>query len=52
VPGDSISIFEDADKGAPPGHKSVVVRVSAPPGTVLHYICGMHPWMQGAIVVT
>jgi len=52
VPGDSISIFEDADKGAPPGHKSVAIRVSAPPGTVLHYICGMHPWMQGAIVVT
>ena len=52
APGDSISIFENQDKGAPPGHASVAVRVSAPPGTTLHFLCGMHPWMQGAIVVT
>ena len=50
VPGDSIGIFEA--KGAPPGHRSVTVPVSAPAGTTLYFICGMHPWMQGKIVVT
>ena len=25
--------------------------VSAPAGTTLHYACGIHPWMQGKIVV-
>jgi plastocyanin len=52
VPGDSLSIFESKSKGAPPGHSSVTVPVSAAPGSILHYICGMHPWMQGKIVVT
>jgi plastocyanin len=52
APGDSLSIFESKSKGAPPGHASVTVPVSAAPGTTLHYICGMHPWMQGTIVVT
>jgi plastocyanin len=49
VPGDSIGIFEA--KGAPSGHKSVTIPVSAPAGTILHFICGLHPWMQGKIVV-
>jgi hypothetical protein len=30
----------------------VSIPVSAPAGTTLHFICGMHPWMQGKIVVT
>jgi plastocyanin len=51
APGDSLSIFESKSKGAPPGHASVTVPVSAPAGTTLYYICGMHPWMQGKIVV-
>lgn len=51
VPGDSLSIFESKSKGAPPGHSSVTVPVSAAAGTTLYYICGMHPWMQGKIVV-
>jgi plastocyanin len=50
APGDSISILEA--KGAPTGHRSVSIPVSAPAGTTLHFICGMHPWMQGKIVVT
>ena len=35
----------------PPG-KSVTVTVSAPAGTLLHFICAIHPWMQGVINVT
>lgn len=26
-------------------------RITAPPGTVLHYFCAFHPWMQGTIRV-
>jgi plastocyanin len=52
VPGDSLSIFESESKGAPPGHSKVTVPVSAAAGTTLYYICGMHPWMQGKIVVS
>lgn len=52
VPGDSLSIFESKSKGAPPGHARVTVPVSAAAGTTLYYICGMHPWMQGKIVVS
>ena len=49
APGDSIVIFEG--KGAPPSRRSVTVPVSAPAGTVLYFMCGLHPWMQGKIVV-
>ena len=52
VPGDSISIFEATAKGAPPGHNRVSIVVSARAGTTLNFMCGMHPWMQGKIVVT
>ena len=52
APGDSLGIFESAKKGAPPGHQKVTVRVSAPSGTTLYFMCGMHPWMQGKVVVT
>lgn len=52
-----------ADVGAPglntPGDSLIVKSggsVSAPvtgtPGTVLHYICIFHPWMQGVITVS
>jgi plastocyanin len=44
-PGDSIAI-----EGA--GHKSVSVKVTAPAGTTLYFICAVHPWMQGEIKVT
>ncbi len=44
-PGDSIAI-----EGAK--HKSVSIKVTAPAGTVLHFICAVHPWMQGTITVT
>ena len=44
--GDSLAL-------APAGpHKRAVVTVSAPPGTTLYYVCAVHPWMQGSIVVT
>jgi hypothetical protein len=52
APGDSLALFEATKKGAPPGHQKVTVRVSAPSGTTLYFMCGMHPWMQGKIVVT
>ena len=50
VPGDSIVIAEA--KVAPRGHQRVTVTVSAPAGATLRFICGLHPWMQGKIVVT
>jgi plastocyanin len=41
MPGDSI-LIEDDPVGA---------IISAPAGSVLHYICAIHPWMQGNIAV-
>jgi plastocyanin len=31
--------------------QSVTAVVSAPAGTTLHYLCAIHPWMQGVIHV-
>lgn len=45
VPGDSIAI-----EGAK--HRSISIKVTAPAGTVLHFICAVHPWMQGTLTVT
>jgi plastocyanin len=44
-PGDSIAI--EGSK-----HKSISIKVTAPAGTVLHFMCAVHPWMQGTIKVT
>jgi hypothetical protein len=41
--GDSIILF--------PG-QSFTVQITASAGTVLHFMCVIHPWMQGTIVVT
>jgi plastocyanin len=49
APGDSIVIFEA--KGAPSGRGGVTIPVSAPAGKILYFMCGLHPWMQGKIVV-
>jgi plastocyanin len=46
VPGDSVAIQQ------PGPHKSISVKVSAPAGTTLYFVCAVHPWMQGKIVVT
>ena len=37
-----------------PGKKgeSIDLTVSAPPGTTLHFICLIHPWMQAEVDVT
>jgi plastocyanin len=43
--GDSVAIQE------PGPHKSITIEVSAPAGTTLYYLCAVHPWMQGKIVV-
>ena len=42
APGDSLFFFDDT---------SVTATVSAPSGTTLNYLCAIHPWMQGEIVV-
>jgi plastocyanin len=31
--------------------KTTTLKISAPAGTTLHFICLIHPWMQGKIVV-
>ncbi|HEX9550786.1 MAG TPA: hypothetical protein VF971_06805 [Candidatus Limnocylindrales bacterium] len=41
-PGDSLFFFDDQSVSAP---------VTAPSGTTLLYLCAIHPWMQGEIVV-
>jgi plastocyanin len=43
APGDSIFLL--------PPDTSVSAQVTARPGTTLHYICIIHPWMQGSITV-
>ena len=43
--GDSVAIQE------PGSHQSITVKVSAKPGTTLYYLCAVHPWMQGKIIV-
>lgn len=43
--GDSIAI-----EGAK--HRSISIKVTAPAGTVLHFMCAVHPWMQGTLTVT
>ena len=42
VPGDSLFL---------PSSDSVSAQVTAAPGTTLHYMCILHPWMQGTITV-
>jgi plastocyanin len=34
-----------------PPNASVTAQITATPGTTLHYICIIHPWMQGTITV-
>ena len=43
--GDSVAIMTGA-------HKQISVEVSAPAGTTLYFLCALHPWMQGKIVVS
>jgi plastocyanin len=43
--GDSIAIQQ------PGPHKSITAQVTAPAGTTLYFLCAVHPWMQGKIVV-
>lgn len=42
VPGNSLFLPPDG---------SVSAQVTAAPGTTLHYMCILHPWMQGTITV-
>jgi plastocyanin len=45
TPGDSIAIQQ------PGPHKAITATVSAPAGTTLYFVCAVHPWMQGKIIV-
>jgi hypothetical protein len=42
-PGDSLLITND--------HPVTTAPVTAPAGTTLHYLCAVHSWMQGKLVV-
>lgn len=42
APGDSLLIFDGQGIGA---------NVTASAGTTLHFVCALHPWMQGRLVV-
>ena len=42
--GDSVAI-------QPGAHKRISAIVSAPSGTTLYFMCAVHPWMQGKIIV-
>lgn len=44
VPGDSVFI-------PPKGGPQPSVKVTAKPGTVLYFVCLIHPWMQAKLVV-
>lgn len=44
--GDSIAVQSGG------AHNSITIKVTAPPGTTLHFFCAVHPWMQGKIVVS
>jgi plastocyanin len=46
APGDSVVV---GPKGSPLG--KATFKVTAKAGTMLHFICIVHPWMQGSIVV-
>ena len=37
--------------GFPASLQTVTATITAPPGTVLNYMCVIHPWMQGEIDV-
>jgi plastocyanin len=36
----------------PPSAQTVTAKITAPAGSVLHYLCAIHPWMQGEINVS
>jgi plastocyanin len=42
--GDSLAI-------EPGKHRHISIKVSAPSGTTLYFMCAVHPWMQGKIIV-
>jgi plastocyanin len=44
--GDSIAVQSGG------AHNSITIKVTAKPGTTLHFFCAVHPWMQGKIVVS
>ena len=46
-PGDSLAVPPGPASSAAP----VTIKVTAPAGTTLDFMCAIHPWMQGAIHV-
>src|SRR4051794_19112073 len=47
-----VGLDEPGDSVALKPKRSVTMVISAPPGTTLHFVCAIHPWMQGSITVT
>jgi plastocyanin len=45
--GDSIAI----DSTSKPAHDKISIKVTAKAGTTLYFLCAVHPWMQGKIIV-
>jgi plastocyanin len=50
APGDSFLIPPPGF--GPPSLQTITARITAPSGSVLHYMCAIHPWMQGEINVS
>jgi plastocyanin len=45
--GDSLAI----DSTGKPAHNKTSIKVTAKAGTTLYFLCAIHPWMQGKIIV-
>lgn len=41
----------DSDARLHPRFNSVTEKITAKPGTTLYFICAVHPWMQGKLIV-
>jgi plastocyanin len=51
-PGDSVVLPPGGGSSAAKAHASKTsVKITASPGKTLYYICAIHPWMQGKVVV-
>jgi plastocyanin len=52
TPATATTVGDSTLIGVAPKPNERTIVVTAAPGTVLHYFCTIHPWMQATIVVT
>jgi plastocyanin len=52
TPATATTVGDSTLIGVAPKPNQRTIVVTAAPGTVLHYFCTFHPWMQATIVVT